>query len=733
MELVNILHILLRRKWIILSGFAAVFLTILIGSLLVTPWYDATAKVLLRKSSATSSLFAAVGVQQSSSASTSMSETDRADYLGLAIVRPVVERVLAKMDVKRTKTRVRILRAVPFLRPLLAFIGIDVTKAEEKMDAEDLTNWGVQNYLLPIPNVSVEQYEETDIIDIQAVSPDPQQASDLANNLAKAFDETERDRIRDDFVGARAFINENIGKSKQEYTKALALLADFKQREKSINLDTQTTDILQKISDLKKGMDDNNLTIYKTRANIEKAMSQLRTMPQYQKDSEQMKANDTVASLKLTLVTLYISLAETKTKYTKNHPSVIDIENKIAETKNLIKSEIEKVFSTETISVDSSYRAVADKLASNYTDMAGYESMNTAYPKVISVYEAELLQLPKKVYEYSQLNLSVSVTQNFYETLLKYMYQMGLAESITLSSIYIVEPARTPRVGDGRHMSPSITVNMAVAILLGLSFGIIAAFLIEYMDDTLKSSDDIKAFKGFTFLGSIAKLKNKDEKLSSKMDPKSPTNEAFRTIRNSMRFANLERPIKSFTVTSSAQGEGKSFFAANIGISLAAEGKKVLIIDGDLRRPSIHKYFSKTNTLGLTSYLIGETSIEKIQIPSGVMGLTIIPTGPIPPDPSRLVESKNMKDVIKEMVIAYDAVIIDSPPFLAASDALLMGAETDGTIIVVESGRASRKHIADMLDFMNKANLNVIGAALNKVHIGGLSYYYYSHYHYKND
>lgn len=732
MELKSILQILFRRKWIIISGFAAVFLTIVGLSLIVTPWHDATAKVLLRKSSATSSLFATVGVQGSST-TTTLSDTDRADYLALSTVRPVLDKVVSELDVRRTKTRARILRAVPFLKPVLAFIGVDVAKTEEKMNTEDITDWSVLNYLFPIPNVSVEQYESTDILDITAVSPNPQQAADIANALAKAFNEEERNRIREDFVGAREFIAENIGKSKQEYTKALAALSDFKEREKSINLDTQTTNLLQRIIDLKRGMDDNNLAIYKTRAAMEKAMSQLATMPKFQKDSEQIKANDTVISLKQTLVGLYISLAETKTKYTKSHPAVIDIENKIAETKNLIKNEMEKVFYTETISVDSSYRSVADKLASNYTDMAGYESMNAAYPKVISAYETELLRLPKKVYQYAQLDLAVSVTQNIYETLLKYMYQMGFAESITLSNIYIVEPAKAPDANDDRHISPDLKVNTAIAILLGLSFGILAAFLMEYMDDTLKSSDDIKAFKGFTFLGSIIRLKPRDIKLISQIDPKSSLNEAFRTIRNSMRFANLERPIKSFTVTSSSQGEGKSFFSTNIGISLASEGKKVLIIDGDLRRPSIHNYFSKPNTLGLTNYLIGEASVDKVQIPSGVAGVTIIPTGPIPPDPARLVESKKMRDVVKEMVNAYDSVIIDSPPFLVASDALLLGAETDGTIIVVESGRANRQHISDMLDFMKKANLNVIGAALNKVRVGGLSYYYYYSPYYKTD
>ncbi len=727
MELKSILLILFRRRWIITTGFAAVFLTIVGVSLIVTPWHDATAKVFLRKSSAISSIFATAGVADSS-VTLSMSDTDRVDYLALSTVRPVLEKMLNELDVKRVKTRVRILRALPFIKPFLTFIGVDVTKAEEKMEAEDIINWGVLNYLFPIPNVSVEQYDVTDMLEITAVSPDPQQAANIANALAKAFSEAERDRIREDFIKARAFIAENIGKSKKEYAKALADLADFKEREKFISMDAQTTDILQRITDLKQAMDENKLAIYRIRATIEKAMSQLETMPQFRKESEQFKASDLVVTLKQTLVNLYISLAETKTKYTKNHPSVIDIENKIAETKNLISKEMEKVFYTETVSIDASYSAVAEKLASNYTDIAGYESMNAAYPKVISAYETELLLLPKKVYEYTQLSLAVSVTQDIYQTHLKYMSQMSVAESLSLSNINIVESAKAPEKDDTKHINPNIKVNTAIAILLGLSFGIFAAFLIEHMDDTLKNSGDIKALKSLNFLGSTKRLRGKDVKLISKMDPRSPAAESFRTIRNSIRFANPDRPIKSFTVTSASPGEGKSFFCVNIGISLASEGKRVLIIDGNLRSPRVHDYFSKANSLGLTNHLTGEASIDKIQIPSGVTGLTIIPTGPIPPDPARLVESQKMRDMVEEMVHNYDMVIIDSPPFFTASDALLMGAETDGTIIVVESGGTSRQRITDMLDFMKKANLNVIGAALNKEPAGALSYYYSSYY-----
>ncbi|MDO8445496.1 MAG: polysaccharide biosynthesis tyrosine autokinase [Deltaproteobacteria bacterium] len=724
MELKHILDILWRRKWLVINNFAAIFLTIVIGTLLIPPWYDSTARMLLRKSSASSSVLASIGLS-GGSGSVTLDETDRADYLALSTLRPVAEKVVSELNVKRVRTRTRLMNAVPGLKPVLRFVGVDVNATEEVMTAEDLLDSSLTSFIFPRPYVSVEQYEETNIIDIEAISPDPEQAMRIANAMAKNFIDEELKRVREDYAGAKEFIDNNIVKAKHEYLDALNATKDFKEREKFANLDSETINIIQKISDLKKSIEDNKLAIYKTKASINNIESQLKSIPKYQKSSEQLKDNEMILSLKMTLRDLYLSLAETRTKYTKDHPSVMDIENKIAQTKELLQKEMGKVFGSETVSIDAVYQNLTEKLAVYYADLSGYESQNKALPSIITRYEADMMKLPKQVSDYSNLQLAVTVTQDIYNSLLKYQYQIGMAESTALSNIYVVEPAITPKIGSSKHKTPNLLLNALFAIMLGATFGISVALFVEYIDDTIKTPEDVRAFKGLTFLGSIFNLKKKDPRLISMSDPRFPLREFIRTIRNSIKFTSLDKTLKSITITSSIDQEGKSFFAANLAISAANEGKKVLIIDCDLRRPGINNYFNLPKNLGLTSYMVGDQELKDIQLKSGIEGLSIILTGPIPPDPGKLVESNKMHNLIKDMEMIYDLVIIDTPPVLAASDAIVLGGWTDGSIILIQSGRASRSHFSDIIETFKRANINLIGAVLNRVHGRTASYYYY--------
>ncbi|OGP34576.1 MAG: hypothetical protein A2X93_06000, partial [Deltaproteobacteria bacterium GWC2_56_8] len=188
------------------------------------------------------------------------------------------------------------------------------------------------------------------------------------------------------------------------------------------------------------------------------------------------------------------------------------------------------------------------------------------------------------------------------------------------------------------------------------------------------------------------------------------------------KFVSLDKPIKSFVVTSATAGEGKTFFSSNIGISLALEGKKVLIIDGDLRRPALHKQFDQPNSKGLTNFLVGEATIEEIQVKTGVSGLSIMTTGPIPPDPAKLVESHKMQQLISDMKDIYDIVIIDAPPVLPASDAMVFG---EGIVMIIESSRLSKAVLNDLFETIKKSKIDFYGVVLNKDKDYGSSYYAY--------
>ena len=721
MELRYILEILWSKRRLAVGIFSFIFLAVVIGTLLMPARYDATAKVLLRKAPASDAVLKSIGMSDTFTTSASLSDTERSNYLALAALRPIAEKTVSDLNLKRIRIRSWLINAIPGFRTVLAGVGLDMGPAEKIMTAEELLDRPLSSFIFPRPHIAIDQHEDTDIIEIKGISPLPEQAMAIANSMANNFIEEELKRIRRDYAGAKAFIDHNIVKARQEYIDAITRVQDLKEKEKFVNLDTEATNIIEKISDFKKSYEDNRLSIHKLKATIRNIESQIKSIPKYQKSSELLKYNEVILNLKNTLRDLYLSLAETKTRYTSKHPSVIDIENKIAQIKELLQVEMTRIFGEETVSVDSVYQELSEKLASNYADLAGYEIQNEVLPKIIDRYDNEMMKMPKQVAEYTKLQLSVSVIQDVYNALLKHHYQVGMMESVALSNIYLVEAAIEPQKNDSKHKKPSLPINLIMAVIMGFIFSIGGILFVNYLDDTIKSAKDIETDGELNFLGHVMELDKKTRKLIFHMDPKHPFNESIRSIRNNINHAFSNKMLKSIVVTSHFDLEGKSFFAANLAVSLANEGKKVLIVDGDLRKSGIWNYFGLPRGAGLTDYLLGNSEFESVLCKTDIEGLHIIPSGSVPHDPAKLVETDNLHDLILQMAGVYDVVIIDTPSLKTASDAIILGRWTDGSILILQEGRVRTNDFSDMLALFKRAKVNLIGVVFNRGRNNSLS------------
>ena len=721
MELRYILEILWSKRRLAVGIFSFIFLAVVIGTLLMPARYDATAKVLLRKAPASDAVLKSIGMSDTFTTSASLSDTERSNYLALAALRPIAEKTVSDLNLKRIRIRSWLINAIPGFRTVLAGVGLDMGPAEKIMTAEELLDRPLSSFIFPRPHIAIDQHEDTDIIEIKGISPLPEQAMAIANSMANNFIEEELKRIRRDYAGAKAFIDHNIVKARQEYIDAITRVQDLKEKEKFVNLDTEATNIIEKISDFKKSYEDNRLSIHKLKATIRNIESQIKSIPKYQKSSELLKYNEVILNLKNTLRDLYLSLAETKTRYTSKHPSVIDIENKITQIKELLQVEMTRIFGEETVSVDSVYQELSEKLASNYADLAGYEIQNEVLPKIIDRYDNEMMKMPKQVAEYTKLQLSVSVIQDVYNALLKHHYQVGMMESVALSNIYLIEAAIEPQKNDSKHKKPSLPINLIMAVIMGFIFSIGGILFVNYLDDTIKSAKDIETDGELNFLGHVMELDKKTRKLIFHMDPKHPFNESIRSIRNNINHAFSNKMLKSIVVTSHFDLEGKSFFAANLAVSLANEGKKVLIVDGDLRKSGIWNYFGLPRGAGLTDYLLGNSEFESVLCKTDIEGLHIIPSGSVPHDPAKLVETDNLRDLILQMAGVYDVVIIDTPSLKTASDAIILGRWTDGSIIILQEGRVRTNDFSDMLALFKRAKVNLIGVVFNRGRNNSLS------------
>lgn len=220
-------------------------------------------------------------------------------------------------------------------------------------------------------------------------------------------------------------------------------------------------------------------------------------------------------------------------------------------------------------------------------------------------------------------------------------------------------------------------------------------------------------------------LSDKQRSLIAFFDPKSPITEQFKTIRTNIQFASIDRKIQTIIVTSSDPGEGKSTTLANLGVVLAQQQKRVLIIDSDLRKPTVHFTFQLPNKTGLTNVLTRQLDFDSAVLETAVPNLEVLPSGPLPPSPSELLASKAMEEFIKELEETYDYILLDAPPVNAVTDPQILSKLTDGVIFVVRSGKTESESAISAVDKLKKVEANILGAILNDNDTKDTRYYYY--------
>ncbi len=696
MEFLKIWEILVRRKWIVISVFLTFFIAVVIGTHLVAPTYKARAKLLVETSDSLSSLLSALGLQALGAGATDTSEEDYSTDIALATIRPLLEELISSLDLR--------------------------DRAGKVMEPDDLIESGLINKIFPQPYLEVDQYEDASMLEIIATSSNPSEASNMSNKVADLYIEALLDRTREEYKAAKIFIEDQIQRVREEYYKSLAALGDFQIKERTVNLSLETENLINKIATLNTNYEDNERRILELEKEAARVKEKLKEREKYRKESEQFTQSDQIKSLKTKLNELLVSISGKSIDFSREHPEYKQLEKEVDTAKSLIKKEAKVVFDSERFSVDPIYDDLSSKLIDGYLDREVNIAKRKILQRYIDEYQDELLKLPVKSIENYKLNLAISVNKEMYQNLLEYLTQVGIAESMTLSNVRIVEPATKPT----KPNFPKKRINYILGLFLGLFWGLALAFFIEYIDNTIKSSDDIKHIKDLALLGTIPKsrfLKNLGT--ISNLDPTSHVLEAFRTIRNNIQHACVDKQIKSIVVTSSIDGEGKSSMAANISIMFSVEDKSVLLLDLDLRRPSLHEFFNIPNERGITNILAEDLDLEEAILHTNIKGLYLLPSGPILHDPGRLVESQKVKNIILKLTKKFHMVIIDTPPAIAVNDPIDVGKFTDGTLLIIECGKATVSMVEHVKERIQRANLNLIGAVLNKFKAHHAGYYHY--------
>jgi succinoglycan biosynthesis transport protein ExoP len=295
-------------------------------------------------------------------------------------------------------------------------------------------------------------------------------------------------------------------------------------------------------------------------------------------------------------------------------------------------------------------------------------------------------------------------------------------------TVTVVRPAEQP----GGPVSPRPALNLGLGLVVGLALGIGLAVLREALDTSVKTSADLQELTGGFPLGLIGFDPTATRSpLVSQVDTRSIRLEAFRTLRTNLRFVDVDRPARVVVLTSSVAGEGKSTTACNLAVTLACAGARVILVEGDLRRPQVAEYMGLEGAAGLTDVLIGRSHVEDVLQPWGTLPLTVLTSGPLPPNPAEMLGSTQMADLIASLRARAEMVIIDAPPLLPVTDAAVLARECDGALLIVRQGRTTREQVERSLETMRGVGARVLGTVLNMVPVGGphgYGYEYYSRY-----
>jgi capsular exopolysaccharide synthesis family protein len=366
-----------------------------------------------------------------------------------------------------------------------------------------------------------------------------------------------------------------------------------------------------------------------------------------------------------------------------------------------------------------------------FQEIQGYEQILAeqmiALEQAITKAEAEIEQLRASPGlltqgELAELQAYQSQQQAAYADLLSGYLNIRLMKS-RLLDVVIVEPAQPP----SGAVRPRKLFNTVVATVGGCVIAVVVAFLLEYLNDTLESADDVRETLSLSSLGTIPFVKH-----WQKIDPacvkgtEGPIVEAFRILRTNIRFANVDNAARTLLVTSPRPGEGKTSVATNLGVVMAQNGLKVLLVDADLRRSQLHHVFDMPNPTGLTSLLLDDAERQQCIIETDIPNLCVLPSGPLPPNPSELLGSQRMAQLIREFQAFADVVLFDVPSVLACADAMVLASQVDGVVLVID-GRSTRREAAiQALEMLHNVEAKVLGGVLNRVRVKSSEYYYYS-------
>jgi succinoglycan biosynthesis transport protein ExoP len=696
-------RILVKRRWLVLSILAAVVALALFVTLMTTPIYRATAVLQVEKEG--SQVIQAQGIQPNESGGWDPNFLQT--QYELLKSRSLAERVANELNlddatVSRLNEPGWLDRMLALLRPQSKrdarrhSAGTTADVATQLRDAASVVSAGL----------SVEPVRNSQLVRLNYDSPSPGFSARVANAVAEGFIASGLERRFGASSYAKTYLEDQLKLTRAKLEQSERQLVGFAQKENIISTGEGGQSLAAQ-----------NLT--QLNAALAAAQDQrIRAQARWQQASSgampaDMISNSNIRPLQQQKSQLQGTYQQKLQTFKPDYPDMLQLKGQI--------DELQRQISQESGGVRASVKAEYDAAATQERILMGQ----------ISSLRNQALDVDGRSIQYNILKREVDTNRQLYDGLLQRFKEVGVAGDVRSNNISIIDRAEVPR---GRY-KPNLTLNLAIGILLGSMLGVLAAFLLEFLDDTIKTPEDVEQKLKLAVIGIIPKLGPKELLASVAGDPRSSFSEAYRSVRTTLQFATDHGIPKSLLVTSPSSGEGKSTTALALARNFAQLGKRVLLIEADLRNPSLHRTLGlQGQGIGLSNLLAGGSTLAEATRETDEPGLKVILAGPLPPNPAELLSGSKLISALTVAAEHYDQIIVDGPPILGLADAPILSNAMDGTLLIVCSSYTKINAAQGALKRLLSARAHVVGAVLSKYDARsvGYGYEYESYYAYGN-
>lgn len=698
------IEIIWRHKIVIFSCLIVATITTLVGSLLTKPVYKADAKLEISRENPNIIKFQEVF--QVENRDDEFYETQFILLKSKSLARHVIEKMNLQQYPEFSPKREE---KPSLMSGLLATVKGIITKdrvagGNEKAKSEVDESDSLVNAF--IDRIIVSPIRNSQLVDISFLANDPQLATKAVNSLADGFIEWNLNRRLMATKEGRGFLKKQLDEAQIKLEKSEEEFNSFAKREGIISLDEKMNLTSHQFSELIDAL----AKAENERLSKESVQKQIQNGDT---DSIPAVVNDPyLQELKTDYAKLDSEYSELTATFKSEYPKVKELKAKLDE----MRRKIGEATNAIAASIRSDYEVAKKKediLRKRYDEQRALAS-----------------QLNEKAIQYNILKREVDTNKSIYETILQRLKETEVSSGITASNVQVVDYATTPLV----PYKPKIFLNLVYAVFAGLFGGFLISFLLEHLNNSVNSLEEIRDRMRFPVLGGIFKVNQKKElniplEKAFLLAPKSHFAESFRTIRVSLLLSAPGNPPRTILVTSSQPEEGKTTVSINLAVSFAQAGSKVLLMETDFRRPRISKVFGK-NGIGLTSYLTGNATLEEVIKEVDIPNLSVMPTGQLPVNPAELLGSDEMKKLLDIVSNEFDQIILDGPPVIGIADSLVISSIVDGTVIVARAGKTPRAALTGVIERLWSFNAHVLGVILNGLDTGRQSYHYKNYYYY---